>query len=164
MAKRKSISHKLKLEVLKRDKFKCCICGKSPSTHPELSLEIDHILPVSKGGTDDIENLQTLCISCNRGKGNDESFNIEIKDRIDILLNRINPEILNQLLINESVRVVANEADFSELKRLSEIYMAYDIQLIPNTIMGYHAGYNLGIYTIDDNGGSKINFAISSSQ
>ena len=161
MAKRIKIPPKLTLKVLKRDKYKCQICGKSPSTHPELSLEVDHILPVSKGGTNDIENLQTLCFNCNRGKGNDDSLNIENKERIDILLERINPEILNELLSNGRARVVANEADFSELMRLSEIHTTYEIQVIPNTIMGYHAGYNLGIYTVNDNAGSKVNFAIS---
>jgi len=161
MTKRKTIPPKLTLKVLKRDNYKCLICGKSPSTHPELSLEVDHILPVSKGGTNDLENLQTLCFYCNRGKGNDDSLNMEIKERIDSLLERINPEILKQLSLNRNVRVVANEADYAELKRLSEIYVAYDIQVIPNTIMGYHAGYNLGIYTINDNGGVKINFEIS---
>lgn len=161
MAKRKTIPPKLTLKVLKRDNYKCLICGKSPSTHPELSLEVDHILPVSKGGTNDLENMQTLCFYCNRGKGNDDRLNMGIKERIDILLERINPEILNQLSAEGSVKVVANEADYAELMRLSEIYVAYDIQVIPNTIMGYHAGYNLGIYTINDNGGSKINFTIS---
>jgi hypothetical protein len=161
MAKRKTIPPKLTLKVLKRDNYKCQICGKSPSTYPELSLEVDHILPVSKGGTNDIENLQTLCFYCNRGKGNDGSLNVENKERIDILLERINPEILNQLSSNGGAKVVANEADFSELMTLSEIYAPYDIQVIPNTIMGYHAGYNLGIYTVNDNGGSKVNFAIS---
>ena len=164
MAKRKTITPKLTLKVLKRDNYKCLICGKSPSTHPELSLEVDHILPVSKGGTNDIENLQTLCFNCNRGKGNDDSLNLENKERLDILLDRVNPEILTQLSSNGSARVVANEADFSELMRLSEIYTPYNIQVIPNTIMGYHAGYNLGIYTINDNGGSKVNFAISMRQ
>lgn len=161
MTTRKPIPAKLQLKVFKRDNYKCRICGKSPSTHPELSLEIDHFLPVSKGGTNDIDNLQTLCIVCNRGKGNDDSLNMETKERIDNLLERINPEILKQLLLDKNVRVVANEADYTELKRLSEIYAPYDIQLIHNTIMGHRAGYNLGIYTINDNGGVKINFEIS---
>ena len=164
MADRKTISPKLKLKVMKRDNYKCLICGKSPAIYPELPLEVDHILPVSKGGTNDIENLQTLCFYCNRGKGNDESLNFDIKERIDVILEKINPEItkqLKQLIGNEHIKVVANETDFSELMRLSEIYKAYDIQLIPNTIIGYRAGYNFGIYTINDNGGNKINFEIS---
>ena len=93
MAQRKTISPKIVLKVLKRDKHKCQICGKSPATYPELELEIDHITPVSKGGSNDMENLQTLCILCNRGKGNDESLEFEIAEKIDHLLDQINPDI-----------------------------------------------------------------------
>jgi ATP adenylyltransferase len=46
----------------------CSLCGAKPSA--DVELDIDHILPSSKGGTDDIENLQVLCHRCNRGKGN----------------------------------------------------------------------------------------------
>jgi len=161
MAKRKTISPKLTLTVLKRDKYKCQICGKSPATDLDLKLEVDHIKPVSKGGNNDLDNLQTLCFYCNRGKGNDDSLNMEIKDRINILLDRINPEILIQLELNGNARVVANDTDYAELMRLSERHEAYKIDMIPNTIMGYKAGFNMGIYTINDNSGAKVNFNIS---
>ena len=46
---------------------KCAFCGKRP---PEVSLEIDHILPVSKGGSDVHYNLRFLCQQCNRSRGN----------------------------------------------------------------------------------------------
>jgi len=160
MTKRKTIPPKLKLKVLKRDKHKCQICGKSPSTDPELELEVDHILPVSKGGTNELDNLQTLCIYCNRGKGNDDSLNIEMKERINDLLYHINPEILKQLEHSRSVRVVANNSEYAKLVRLLEIHETYRIKLIPNTIIGYHAGFNMGIYTNNDSGGTKINFEI----
>jgi CRISPR/Cas system Type II protein with McrA/HNH and RuvC-like nuclease domain len=67
--KRKSITKKLRFEVFKRDLFKCQYCGNHP---PEIVLEIDHIKPVSKGGTNDIENLITSCFDCNRGKSDKE--------------------------------------------------------------------------------------------
>lgn len=166
MAKRKSISAKKRLEVLKRDNFTCQSCGKSPALYPELQidvvkLEIDHYQPHAKGGPDDLENLHTLCIQCNRGKGNDESLNITIQDKINILLDKINTDILKEINLNGKARIVANDTDFEELARLNDLCNTFRIEVIPNTIIGYHAGYNLGIYTINDNNGSKINFVIT---
>lgn len=43
-------------------------CGNSTHVEPNLLLEIDHIIPVSKGGLTSEENLQTLCWKCNRAK------------------------------------------------------------------------------------------------
>ena len=67
MAKRKSITKKVRFEVFKRDSFTCQYCGKSA---PDTVLEVDHIIPVSKGGDNDISNLITSCFECNRGKSN----------------------------------------------------------------------------------------------
>ncbi len=67
------INEKTRLKVLKKDNYRCVKCGRSPSTHLNLSLHIDHIKPFSKGGDNSEENLQTLCDKCNLGKGNDES-------------------------------------------------------------------------------------------
>jgi hypothetical protein len=55
-----------KLRVMKRDKFTCVYCGKNGS---EVELEIDHIIPVAKGGSNHMSNLQTMCAWCNRSKG-----------------------------------------------------------------------------------------------
>ena len=66
----RDINLRLRFKVLQRDNFKCCICGRSPSTTIGLQLHIDHIIPYSKGGETVIENLQTLCFDCNLGKGN----------------------------------------------------------------------------------------------
>lgn len=62
-----SISKKIRFEIFKRDGFRCQYCG-CDSSNPEIVLEIDHIIPVSKGGLDDTDNLLTACFSCNRGK------------------------------------------------------------------------------------------------
>jgi len=58
--------------VLARDKWKCLSCGRSAREDGVL-LEVDHIIPRSKGGSDDMSNLQTLCKKCNIGKSNRDS-------------------------------------------------------------------------------------------
>lgn len=61
---------KLRESIKERDHYTCCNCGNSTLTEPNLLLEIDHIIPVSKGGLTEESNLQTLCWKCNRSKGN----------------------------------------------------------------------------------------------
>lgn len=157
--KRKTITPKVRLQVITRDNYTCVICGRSPATNPGLSLEVDHVKPFSKEGTDELSNFQTLCLECNRGKGNDETLNKLLINDIKIILNKINPLILELLETNNSVKVVSNQEDFIKLKDKNNNH--YNIQVIPNTIIGFHAGYNFGVYTLDDNGGQKINFLIS---
>lgn len=67
--KRKNLSKRIRFEVFKRDKFTCQYCGKSA---PDVVLEVDHIKPVSKGGTNEMINLVTSCFDCNRGKSDKE--------------------------------------------------------------------------------------------
>jgi 5-methylcytosine-specific restriction endonuclease McrA len=58
----------IRVEVIQRDGRRCCICGRSSSS-PGVELEVDHIIPFAKGGNNHLDNLQTLCKDCNRGKG-----------------------------------------------------------------------------------------------
>lgn len=74
---RKPLPKSVRFEVLKRDSFTCQYCGRSA---PDVILEIDHIVPVSKGGDDSIMNLIAACRDCNRGKTNRElSDNTAVK-------------------------------------------------------------------------------------
>jgi len=59
--KRLGLSQKQRMLALKRDNFKCSLCGNSPKTG--ATLEIHHI----NGEKNNIENLQTLCFPCHRG-------------------------------------------------------------------------------------------------
>ena len=65
MMARKSTGKRLRFRVFERDGFVCQYCGKYP---PEVILHVDHIVPVSKGGENEIENLLTACADCNLGK------------------------------------------------------------------------------------------------
>lgn len=64
------MTNKLREFIKNRDNFTCCNCGNSTNLEPNLLLEIDHIIPVSKGGCTVEDNLQTLCWKCNRSKSN----------------------------------------------------------------------------------------------
>ena len=65
---RNLMTSKLRQHIKERDNYTCRICGNSTFSEPNLLLEIDHIIPVAKGGATIEENLQTLCWKCNRSK------------------------------------------------------------------------------------------------
>ncbi|EJU31959.1 HNH endonuclease domain protein [Slackia sp. CM382] len=59
----------LRRYILDRGGHRCKRCGIGTAEEPHLLLEVDHIVPVSKGGMTKEDNLQTLCWKCNRSKG-----------------------------------------------------------------------------------------------
>lgn len=68
--RRSLISGSTRFNVLKRAKHRCELCGVSAD---DRALDVDHILPKSKGGSDEELNLQALCSLCNQNKGNRDS-------------------------------------------------------------------------------------------
>lgn len=68
---RQLVTPKLRYEILRRDGFKCVICGRT--RNDGAKLHVDHIKPVSKGGLTEESNLRTLCDMCNLGKS--DSYN-----------------------------------------------------------------------------------------
>ena len=62
------MTSKLRQFIKERDGYTCKFCGNSIYKEPNLLLEIDHIIPIAKGGTTEANNLQTLCWKCNRQK------------------------------------------------------------------------------------------------
>lgn len=65
---RNAMTNDLREAIKLRDNYTCCMCGNSVYSEPNLLLEVDHIVPVAKGGKTEAGNLQTLCWRCNRSK------------------------------------------------------------------------------------------------
>jgi len=88
----RTISPQLRNEILERNGFTCQLCGAGPGdTDPfnpnrKVRLHVDHVKPISQGGTDDRSNLRVLCSACNQGRSNvqppsDTALNILAKIR-----------------------------------------------------------------------------------
>ena len=97
------MTQQLRKRIKERDNYTCRYCHNSISKEPNLLLEIDHIIPLSKGGKTEERNLQTLCWKCNRSKGNKIIQNIEIGEQLQndlqdvgYLNDRLAPEKINQ--------------------------------------------------------------------
>ena len=60
------VSNRMRFAIYKRDGYRCRICGANGYFD---SLEIDHVKPIAKGGKSTFDNLQTLCRTCNKNKG-----------------------------------------------------------------------------------------------
>ena len=85
-------SLKLRFEILKRDNFTCQYCGRNPK-QDKCKLQVDHIIPRSKGGEDIPSNLQASCFECNQGKKD-----IILENRKLPKLNIINVEIKDEII------------------------------------------------------------------
>lgn len=63
--------------VFQRDNWRCCACGKGSGEG--AILQVDHIIPRSRGGKDSMDNYQTLCRECNIGKSNRDTTNLRLR-------------------------------------------------------------------------------------
>lgn len=112
------ISKKLRFEVFKRDNFTYQYCGRQT---PNVILELDHIVPISKDGDDDIQNLITSCFECNRGKaGTPLTF---VKTRADLqedLLNLAEKEL--QLREYRKLQRKITQREDKDIARINHAY------------------------------------------
>jgi len=96
MTKRIQITKKTRFDVFARDGYACKYCGCDSTEH---RLEVDHIIPVSKGGTNDIEKLVTSCQPCNLGKGARTPNQAVITEKHKLMLAQQRQEQLHALKI-----------------------------------------------------------------
>lgn len=60
-------SRKTRMEILKRDEFRCRACGQRPSEDANVILHVHHVRPFGQGGLTEMHNLLTLCQTCHTG-------------------------------------------------------------------------------------------------
>ena len=70
MREREKVTPSLRYDVMRRDNFRCQICGSTASDG--VKLHVDHIVPVSKGGEYTKANIIPSCRSCNASKNNSD--------------------------------------------------------------------------------------------
>jgi len=84
---------KLRMQVLKRDNFRCKICGESASNNVHIVLHVHHIVPWAMGGVTEADNLITLCHTCHSGL--DPHYFAPLFDLLG--LNRLQDSIRNSV-------------------------------------------------------------------
>jgi len=153
---RKAISKKLRFDVFKRDGFVCAYCGATP---PAVILHVDHINPVAKGGTNDIDNLITSCQPCNIGKGATELNSIpqSLSEKAKIVQEQEDQiKGYQQIIQSKKIRIedeaiqiaevlkndwIPNNSDFLSIKRFVEKLGYFEVEeaaLIANSKFPYN--------------------------
>jgi DNA replication protein DnaD len=109
-----AINKRKRFEVFARDGFVCMYCGKTP---PDAILEVDHIIPKSKGGDDELINLTTSCFDCNRGKSNIKLDTVTTRPDI----GNIKAELAEQLEEMKQYYAVKNELQGEQEKHFNKV-------------------------------------------
>ena len=121
MAERKAIKKSVRFEIFKRDSFTCQYCGRKA---PDVILEIDHIIPVKEGGTNDIMNLVTSCKDCNRGKSckllSDETVIEKRRKQAEELQEKL--ELMEMMAEWQKSMLCESEMQMDQLEKLLQSY------------------------------------------
>ena len=101
---------KNRMKVLKRDEYRCKICGRRSMDHIDVELNIHHVRPWSMGGLTKGNNLITLCRTCH--KGLDPHFDYNLFELIDSTIEIPNGKAMRDELIEgiKRYRKISREA------------------------------------------------------
>ena len=134
---RKTIPKSVRFEVFKRDSFTCQYCGRSA---PDALLEIDHIMPVSKGGDNSLLNLITSCQDCNRGKTNrelsDDSAVKVQKKQLDDLQKR--KELMEMMVAWKHELMTIAETEIDTIENYIETVTGFQLSSYGRSIVRQH--------------------------
>lgn len=114
-----AIPAKIRFEVFKRDAFTCQYCGRQA---PDVVLHVDHIIPVSKGGTNDLANLISACQDCNLGKGARPLSDLSAAERMrrELTLQQERLEQIRMIGLWQRDLLQARNAGLVEMQRFFE--------------------------------------------
>lgn len=167
--KRSSLGKSTRFEVFKRDSFTCQYCARKS---PDVVLEVDHIEPIAKGGTNDLLNLITACKDCNAGKSDrrlSESTILdkqraqleelqERREQIDMMfqwqkaLLNLQDEVVDRLRQVWSEHVpgyTLNESGLRGLKKLTKAYSVGEIMAAIRIAADHYLVFQDGTITHD---------------
>ena len=129
---RRLMKASLRYEILTRDGFRCRICGASADDG--VTLHVDHIIPVSKGGKTEKSNLRTLCDRCNLGKG-DKIESIPVPSVTAQCAIPSQPVVLPQPVIPEPEEAFTDTQNLS-MNEVIQLLNTFSIRYVDNTDRG----------------------------
>lgn len=101
-------SQHLRMKVLRRDQFRCLVCGERPSNNVHIELHVHHIRPWGTGGLTVENNLITLCHTCHGGlepHGDDYLFNLIDVDCDDVDMDKNRSAFLESVNNYRKIRI-----------------------------------------------------------
>lgn len=160
------VSDSLRYKVLKESDGRCTLCG---ATKKERPLDVDHIIPLSKGGKTTIDNLQVLCSKCNRSKRNKDNtdfrfFNdvrsdpscgfCNINKSVLVLETRLSTVVLDKYPVTEGHTLFIPKRHFQDFFQITKKEHSVLFDLIKvrrnyltrtdKSICGFNIGVNSG--------------------
>ena len=135
--KRRYFTTRQRQEIVERFNGICQACGKeglSPlSTDDAFLASIDHIVPLSRGGSNDDDNIQLLCLPCNLSKGqmNMEEFMNHRECVVD--LNDFESVMINKYGVDEKVfKIVKSKLRATELRAILSPILSKQMEVMSN--------------------------------
>lgn len=97
---------KLRITILNRDGWTCTYCG-------DVATEVDHIIPLKRGGSDDPDNLTSACRTCNiRKKDNNVGVFLAGKATPPVFRDRLSPIQSKPVRNNQTRSVISSDSPF----------------------------------------------------
>lgn len=116
-----AISRRLRFEILRRDGHTCRYCG---AMAPDVPMTVDHVIPVTLGGSDEPANLVTACQDCNAGKSS-IAPDAPIVEDVDVLALKFRAAIIRAAELRLMERSVLD----GDLERFYDAWMAHTYQV-----------------------------------